>query len=112
MYVSDCVFVHVCSEKVGQMVTMTRTRCSSFGYCCSTKGGRLTVKDFIRLQGFQTTDLPRKTMGVSASELASALGNSMSLNVVMAILPLAFYTSRLITQAELGKMSDRDAIDP
>ena len=87
------------------MVAMTRTRCGTFGYWCSTKGGRLTINDFIRLQGFKTADLPYRTMGVSAQELASALGNSMSLNVVMAILPTALYNAKLITKAEAKKMS-------
>ena len=73
------------------MPTMTRTRCASFGYWCTTKGGRLTVNDFIRLQGFEPSELPRKGMVVSAAELAGALGNSMSLNVVMALLPKALY---------------------
>ena len=90
---------------VGQMVTMTRIRCSSFGYWCSTKGGRVALNDFIRLQGFATRDLPHMTMGVTATELASALGNVMSLNVVMAILPKALYNAGLITKSEADLMA-------
>ena len=97
--------------KVGQMVAMTRTRCSSFGYWCSTKGGRVALNDFIRLQGFETTDLPHKTMRVSAADLASALGNAMSLNVVMAILPKALYNAGLITKSEAALMESRGGSD-
>ena len=86
------------------MPTMTRTRCGSFGYWCSTKGGRLTVNDFIRLQGFDTTDLPRKILKVSAAELAGALGNSMSLNVVMKVLPRVLFAASLITRKEAKQM--------
>ena len=61
-------------------------------------GVSLGMRD--RLQGFQPEDLPLREMRVSQYQLASAMGNACSLNVVVAILPKALYLSKLITKAQ------------
>ena len=86
---------------------MTRTRCSAFGYWCSTKGGRLSLFDFMRLQGFEPRDIPIKTIGVTPRALAAAMGHAQFLNVVMAILPRALFLARLITRDEFKDMARR-----
>ena len=94
-------------SKVDESLTLTRTRCSGFGYWASTKGGRLSVYDFTLLQGFQPQDLPMKTIGVTPAQLAAALGNAQSLNVVIALLPRVLWLARVITNAEFKDMTRR-----
>ncbi len=60
----------------------------------------MDVNDFIRLQGFAIEDLPLASINVSESQLASALGDACSLNVVMMILPKALFLSNLITRRD------------
>ena len=91
---------HYSYYRVGVCPCLTRTRCSTFGYWCSTKGGPLSLEDMMRLQGFAPEDLPIQKIGVSASQMAGALGNACSLNVMKAILPRALYLASIIQKTE------------
>lgn len=79
---------------------LTRSRCSSFGHWCSTKGGTLTVEEYARLQGFKSVDLPWKEAGLKDGQVAGMLGNGQTLPLVMNLLPNLMYHASLITFAQ------------
>ena len=85
--------------KSGVSPTLTKCRCTTEGYWCSTKGGPLDFNEMSALQGFCPSDIPL-VPGVSRKQLQGCLGNAMSLNVVTALMPHLLYISMQITKAE------------
>ena len=92
------------SYKIGKCPCITRSRASHFGYW-STTSGRLTVEDLMVLQGFPKDSLSWREVGMSDGSFAAALGNSMSLNVILALLPHALYMSRMISESQFIDMA-------
>ena len=92
------------SHRVNESPTLTRTRCASFGYWCSTKGSYLDIDEFITLQGFNRTDVPWREAGLTKSAIAGALGNGQTLSVVSDLLPHLLFHSSQITYAQFESM--------
>ena len=76
-------------------MTLTETRCYSFGYWCSTKGDYLSVEEMAALQGYEMT-IDYEAAGLSKCQYAGCLGAAQSLAVVEKILPHVLYMSRFI----------------
>ena len=96
------------SSCVGRAPTLTRRRCQSGGYWLSTKGGKLDVNELSKLQGFALTSLclvhPESGKPlISDFRLRGAIGNMMSVNVLLMLLPRALYLAKLITKDELDR---------
>jgi DNA (cytosine-5)-methyltransferase 1 len=87
--------------------TLTRARAGSFGYWDSKKGGTLDLQEMCLLQGFNLSDIDYKGAGVTEKQVAAAVGNMMSVNVLMSLFPLALYRAKLITRDMLRAMQDR-----
>ena len=73
------------SARVQEVPTFTRTRCQSNGHWCTTKGGVLDSSEMASLMGFRKEwfDLTDTT----DYQLRGMIGNSMSANVLHAVLP-------------------------
>ena len=82
--------------RVSASPCITHTRGSQLAYWCSTKGGRLTVSELGRLQGFGPNDIDWKGAGLTAHQYGGMLGNAQSLCVVEALLPYVLYASKII----------------
>jgi hypothetical protein len=80
---------------------ITRTRAAQRGYWCSTKGGYLDAAELSKLQGFRCDEVAWEAAGVKERAYCGALGNAMSLNVVVRLLPRALYSAKIVkTRAE------------
>ena len=100
---SSSGFAETESQVVGVSPCLTKSRCSNFGYWCSTKGGRLTTAELSRLQGFEELDW--RGACISASQYGAMLGNTMNVSVLTHLLPRVLYMSCLISHAEFLRMS-------
>ena len=60
------------SYKTNVCPPLTKSRCSSFGYWCSLKGGVLSIDEYMKLQGLDASDLPFRTLGISDSAFAGS----------------------------------------
>ena len=89
--------------QVGMSPCLTKSRCSSYGYWCSTKGGPLTARELSRLQGFEELDW--RGAGASASQYGAMVGNTINVNVLKFLLPRVLYMSSLISHAQFLQMS-------
>ena len=93
------------SHRVNESMTLTRTRCSQFGYWCSTKGAPLGISDMMKLQGFYSpAELPWVNAGVKETAIAGMLGNGQTFPLVLDLLPHLLYHSSLITIDQYVKM--------
>ena len=77
------------------------------GYRCSTKGGVLDVHDLCRLQGFDSHDIDYLGAGVTDLQLGQCVGNMMSVNVLMALMPHVLFHSKLISVQEFRELKLR-----
>ena len=91
---------HFSYHSVGIAPTLTRHRCGSFGYWCSTKGGPLDINDFMMLQGFPAT-LDHRGAGLTDGQMGGCLGNAQSINVLMRVVAHGMYLAKMITKTEL-----------
>ena len=81
--------------------TLTHNRCGNAGYWCSTLGGKLSAQQLARLQGFNLSDLglrnwqdgldKKQLCKIPTNQFKGAIGNCMSVNVLMMILPRALF---------------------
>ena len=111
-----------CSEKFSHFTrdvcpTLCSSRCKGGGYWCSTKGGPLTAQDMARLSGFNLSDLGlrnksqsdgRVASKIPVGELKAAVGNCMSVNTLMEILPRVLFLAKMITHDEYTQACDAD----
>ena len=83
----------------------TKTRCSGKGYWCSSKGGPVSVREFMLLHGLDPTgiDGEYQCAGVTECQMGSMLGNTMSCNVLKALLPAVLFKAKLITKVTFDK---------
>ena len=93
-----------CHRAVNVMMTTTRTEAAREGYWCSMKGGFLSVDDISRLQGFPSGLIPFRRLGITETKMAGMLGNAMSLNVMMHLLPYVLVASGLIDEKKLAEV--------
>ena len=57
-------------------------------YWCSTKGGFLEVEDLAWLQGVEPADCDWKSAKISKGQSAGLVGNAMSVNIRVQLLPV------------------------
>ena len=94
---SSAAFSHY---RIGQSPTLTKSRCQTFGYWCSTKGGPLNIQELELLQGVNPGEIDFRGASVRESLYAAALGNAQTLNVLESIMQNAMYNAKLITKGE------------
>ena len=80
---------------------ITKQRGAAAAYWCSTKGGRLTITELGRLQGFEDHEVWWRDVGLSEQQFGGMLGNAQSLCVVDALLPHVLYAAKLIDADDL-----------
>ena len=93
-----------CHHAVNVMMTITRTEAAREGYWCSMKGGFLSVDDIFRLQGFPPDLIPFRALGITEQKMAGMLGNAMSLNVMMRLLPYVLVASGFIDEKKFAEV--------
>ena len=86
--------------RINSSPAITKTRGSTQGYWCSTKGGPLSVSDMMKLQGFSHDVFPGRAAGLSESGAGGCLGNAQTLLLVRDLLPHLLWCSNQITRAE------------
>ena len=87
-----------CHSTVDVCMTITRTEAARLGYWCSLKGGFLEARELGRLQGFPDDLIPWKDLEISESQFGALVGNAMSLNVLMHLLPCVLRSGGFITE--------------
>ena len=73
-------------------------------YWCSTKGGFLEVEDLAWLQGVEPADCDWKSAKISKGQFGGLVGNAMSVNILVQLLPRLLHQARLVTPREFKKM--------
>jgi DNA-cytosine methyltransferase len=68
-------------------MTVTKTEAARRGYWCTTKGGFLDADEIALLQGFPVGLIPWRALGLSETQYCGMMGNSMTLPVVVSLLP-------------------------
>jgi DNA-cytosine methyltransferase len=87
------------SAMVGCCPCLTATRCaSSSGHYLTTKHGMLTLREMCRFQGLPPTRFDVVAAGVPLPKFAHCIGNAMSVNVLMRILPRLLHSAGLIDE--------------
>ena len=104
---TGCSPSHRVSAFGGLAPTLTKTRCCSQRYWCTTKGGFLSVDELALLQGFDPNrDYVWRDV-VKPTAMGKMLGNAQSLNVIMALLPHMWYLAKLISYEEFVFMKGK-----
>ena len=83
------------SAMVGVCPCLTSTRCTQGGHYY-VGHGMLTLTEMQRLQGIPDGRFDAERAKVKPQDLAFAVGNAMSVNVLMRILPGALYAANLL----------------
>lgn len=96
-----------CNRMVDRCMTITRTEAQRQGLWCSTKGGFLDFDEMARLQGFWTGFLPWQDLGIADPQFGGLLGNAMSLNVVLNLIPPLLRSAGFVTENEFRKLAER-----
>ena len=99
-----------CNKMVGMIMTITKTEAARGGYWCTTKGGFLDLDEMARLQGFWTGFLPWTELHLSEAQFGGLIGNAMSLNILMHLLPPLLLSSGYITQSEFQALKVKAAV--
>ena len=74
---------------------MTRTRCAAFDYWVTSRGRPLTLREMTRFQGAELEDFgDLDKYGISKTQFAGMLGNSVTLTVMMHVLKAAIASTR------------------
>ena len=92
------------TSRVDASPCLTRSRCGSFGYWCSTKGGLLDVREMALLQGFNESEVDWRGARVSEGQFAAAIGNGMCATVLQYLIPRVLYMAKLATSEEVAQM--------
>jgi hypothetical protein len=91
------------SVGVGLAPTLTKTRCASGGYWCSTKGGLLTTDELASLQGWSDhfgTKIDWREAGLTSGQMGSLIGNAQSGNFLLLLYPRVLFLAQLLTMKE------------
>lgn len=75
-------------------MTLSKSRCEQFGHWVTCKGGPLTLYDYMLLQGYPFGIF--NFDGISQRQAAAMIGNAMSFNVLVALLPQVLHSGGLI----------------
>ena len=95
---------------VGVCPTLTRSRCSQFGYWSTIKGGRLDTNEMALLMGFRRSEV--FTDGCcSEHQFAGCIGNGCSVTYLSMLIPEALYAAKLITHMQLNVLRQRAEIN-
>ena len=82
-------------HRTNEMCTMTRTRCAAFDYWVTSRGRPLTLREMTRFQGAELEDFgDLDKYGISKTQFAGMLGNSVTLTVMMHVLKAAIASTR------------------
>ncbi len=87
---------------VGLAPCLTRTRCASGGYWCTTKGGFLDAGDLRLLMGLDYDMLDAHCM--TDTDFRGMIGNSMSINVLCHLLPAVLHAAGYISEGDRSRM--------
>ena len=91
------------NSMVDMCMTMTRSEASRGGYWCSIKGGFLDTVELARLQGFPDNLIPWRQLEISAHQAGGLLGNAMSLNLLIHLLPGMLFAAGYISEEEFQR---------
>ena len=75
---------------------MTKGRCQQFGYWVTSKGAFMDVDEMMKLQGLGAVKCEWQSTGITPSNFAGCLGNTMSLNVLSFLVPQILEFSNLV----------------
>ena len=89
---------------VNMMMTVTRTEAGRQGYWCTLKGGFLEPDELARFQGFPDGFLDWRRLGIRSSDYSALLGNAMTFNVILRLLPGLLMASGYVTDAQAARM--------
>ena len=93
------------SHAVDFMLCMTRTRASQYGYWCSSKGGPLEWQELSQLQGIRPDEVDWQGAGITERQYCGMMGNTMSINVLTALIPNVLYAAKLVDAAAWRRMT-------
>jgi hypothetical protein len=83
---------------------LTKSRCESFGYWISTKGGPMDVGEMELLQGFEPGSVDWEGAGISKAQWAGMLGNAVNVNVLVHVIPFVLRAAGLCSQGQFERM--------
>lgn len=86
------------STMVGCSPCLTSTRCRQGGHYSTVAKRMMTLKEMMRLQGIPDHRFNHKRAGVKEDDLLFAVGNAMSTNVLMRLLPNALWAAGLLEE--------------
>jgi DNA-cytosine methyltransferase len=98
----DCVVVDVAASdkfaniSINMMPCLTATRGQSKGFWVSSLGRRITTTDMMKIHAIPTGFYRPEECDVSDAAFGHQLGNTISINIMMRILPRALYAARLV----------------
>ena len=93
-----------CNYMVGQCMTITRTEALRQGFWCTTKGGFLEPHEVARFQGFPDNFLDWRSLGITDSHFCALLGNAMTFNVLLHLLPSLLRASGSVSNHQANQM--------
>lgn len=101
-----CVFITSgasqsrCNHMVDTCMTITRTEGIRQSIWCTQKGGFLEPHELAMLQGFPEGFLDWKTLGILQSQFGGLIGNAMTLNVLLHLIPNTLKADGHLTEVE------------
>ena len=93
-----------CNYMVGLCMTITRSEAQRQGFWCTTKGGVLEPHEVARFQGFPDNFLDWRSLGIPDSQFCALLGNAMTFNVLLHLLPRLLRASGIVTTRQAASM--------
>ena len=97
------------SSTQGYCMCLTRSHCQLFGHWLTTKGDWLSIRDYELLQGIPPGLIDYEG-AVKPRSYAAMLGNAMSMNVLMALVPCVLHAAGLIDEAALAVFRAQTAL--
>ena len=92
------------SWMAGRIQTITRSEALRGGYWSTTKGGFLNPTEVARFQGFPDNFLNYCSLDITDSQFCALLGNAMSFNVLLHLLPSLLRASGIVTNHQADQM--------
>lgn len=78
--------------------TLTKARGQSGGPWISSRGRRTTLKELMKIQGFEEGDIPWAQAGLAPREVKAMLGDAVSINVLGPVIAEVLYSSGLVKE--------------
>ena len=92
--------------KEGTCLCITKARGSNGGHYVSTHNRKMSIDELFRFQGIRPDDVPWKESQISATNIGGAIGNAMSANVLMRLVPRVLLVVGIIPAMPLDKFED------